>query len=439
MTDFAAYPRLFPEIKQTRVVSTTGNVVRVEFRSEVVIAVRYVLDLACDPAALTVDWTFVEGGDRDRLDRRVALHACRRRHHDRLSRGAGREGAAAGLHPAQGHRRAGRRVAAEHVRVDRARGARAVRPGRGRRKDCGRRRSAACARPTRPRSRRRCAANARGAGQGVPSSATKNSRGRVRSWPLSRGVIAERRAQLARAGERAARARLDDDAVGEPDDRRRRANQDRARDAVGLGHEVHAVVHAVDQIDVQEARRTEHDRGARRGPATRVRRGVALAEIRLHLDDARRASGPSARWRRTSTLPRSSRATVVGRARVERARAAARGRRVASVTQQAVSRSARGAPVETVEQAAEAPVRLQRREHAGGGAPVAVAIEIAGHQPVAQEEERRLRDVGEAVAPQRLELPRVIQPFDLAAVDAVLAGKPDVRAAPSSDVIFAAP
>ena len=88
VTDFAAYPRLFPEIKQTRVVSTTGHVVRVEFRSEVVIAVRYVLDLACDPAALTVDWTFVEGeivtgstgawrftpsGDGTTIDYRAAL------------------------------------------------------------------------------------------------------------------------------------------------------------------------------------------------------------------------------------------------------------------------------------------------------------------------------------------------------------------------------
>ena len=62
VTDFPAYARLFPEFKQTRVVSTTGNVVRVEFRAEVVIAVRYVLDLACDPSALTVDWTFVEIG-----------------------------------------------------------------------------------------------------------------------------------------------------------------------------------------------------------------------------------------------------------------------------------------------------------------------------------------------------------------------------------------
>ena len=61
VVDFAAYPRLFPEIKQTRIVSTNGNVVRVDFRAEAVISVRYVLDLTCDPAALKVDWTFVEG------------------------------------------------------------------------------------------------------------------------------------------------------------------------------------------------------------------------------------------------------------------------------------------------------------------------------------------------------------------------------------------
>ena len=125
VTDFPAYPRLFPEFKQARVVSTTGNVVRVEFSAEVVIAVRYVLDLACDPAALTVDWTFVEGeivtgstgagGSRPSGDGTT----------DRLPRRAGREGAVARLHPAPGHRRAGRGVAAQHVRVDRARGAQA--------------------------------------------------------------------------------------------------------------------------------------------------------------------------------------------------------------------------------------------------------------------------------------------------------------------------
>jgi ribosome-associated toxin RatA of RatAB toxin-antitoxin module len=61
VTDFEAYPRLFPEFKQARALSVNGAVRRVEFRAQVVLAVRYVLDLVCDPAALTVDWTFVEG------------------------------------------------------------------------------------------------------------------------------------------------------------------------------------------------------------------------------------------------------------------------------------------------------------------------------------------------------------------------------------------
>jgi ribosome-associated toxin RatA of RatAB toxin-antitoxin module len=66
VTDFAVYPRLFPEMKAVRVVSgaeapAAGGTVRVEFRLQIVLAVRYVLDLRCDPAARTVDWTFVEG------------------------------------------------------------------------------------------------------------------------------------------------------------------------------------------------------------------------------------------------------------------------------------------------------------------------------------------------------------------------------------------
>lgn len=61
VTDFDAYPQLFPEFKQTRTISTTGDTRRVEFRAQVVIAVRYVLDIVCDPAAPAVDWTFVEG------------------------------------------------------------------------------------------------------------------------------------------------------------------------------------------------------------------------------------------------------------------------------------------------------------------------------------------------------------------------------------------
>ena len=61
VTDFEAYPKLFPEFKAVRVLERRPTGVRVEFRAEVVLAVRYVLDLVCDPEALTVDWTFVEG------------------------------------------------------------------------------------------------------------------------------------------------------------------------------------------------------------------------------------------------------------------------------------------------------------------------------------------------------------------------------------------
>src|SRR2546427_7583887 len=61
VVDFPAYPRLFQEFKQSRVLRTEGNVSRVEFRAQVVLAVRYVLDLSCRPEALAVDWTYVEG------------------------------------------------------------------------------------------------------------------------------------------------------------------------------------------------------------------------------------------------------------------------------------------------------------------------------------------------------------------------------------------
>jgi ribosome-associated toxin RatA of RatAB toxin-antitoxin module len=67
VTDFGVYPRLFPELKSTRIISTTGRVVRVEFRAQIVMPIRYVLDLAgsgvdVPPGApLTIDWTYVEG------------------------------------------------------------------------------------------------------------------------------------------------------------------------------------------------------------------------------------------------------------------------------------------------------------------------------------------------------------------------------------------
>ena len=61
VVDFPSYPRLFPEIKEARVLSTEGQRVRAEFKGNIVVPFRYVLDLVCDEAALTVDWTTVEG------------------------------------------------------------------------------------------------------------------------------------------------------------------------------------------------------------------------------------------------------------------------------------------------------------------------------------------------------------------------------------------
>jgi ribosome-associated toxin RatA of RatAB toxin-antitoxin module len=61
VTDFEAYPRLFREMKSVRIVERDGNRVRVEFKLEMVVAIRYVLDLVCDAAATTVEWTYVEG------------------------------------------------------------------------------------------------------------------------------------------------------------------------------------------------------------------------------------------------------------------------------------------------------------------------------------------------------------------------------------------
>src|SRR5262245_37702256 len=61
VVDFGGYPRLFPEIKRARVLETDGRRVRVEFGASVLVEVRYVLDLMCDPETPSVEWTFVEG------------------------------------------------------------------------------------------------------------------------------------------------------------------------------------------------------------------------------------------------------------------------------------------------------------------------------------------------------------------------------------------
>jgi ribosome-associated toxin RatA of RatAB toxin-antitoxin module len=61
VVDFPAYPRLFPELNGARVLSSTPPVFRVEFRTQMVLPVRYVLDLTCAPEVPSVDWRFVEG------------------------------------------------------------------------------------------------------------------------------------------------------------------------------------------------------------------------------------------------------------------------------------------------------------------------------------------------------------------------------------------
>jgi ribosome-associated toxin RatA of RatAB toxin-antitoxin module len=61
VTDFPAYPRLFPDFSATAVLGTEGKHRRVEFRLQKVVPIRYVLDLVCDPDLPAVDWTFVEG------------------------------------------------------------------------------------------------------------------------------------------------------------------------------------------------------------------------------------------------------------------------------------------------------------------------------------------------------------------------------------------
>ena len=61
VTDFEAYPRLFRDMKSATIKERVGNRTRVEFRLEMVVAIRYVLDLVSDATAYTVDWTYVEG------------------------------------------------------------------------------------------------------------------------------------------------------------------------------------------------------------------------------------------------------------------------------------------------------------------------------------------------------------------------------------------
>jgi hypothetical protein len=61
VTDYACYPRIFPDFTGCKVVGGEGSVQRVEFRARVVVEVRYVLDITHDPEKLTTSWKYVEG------------------------------------------------------------------------------------------------------------------------------------------------------------------------------------------------------------------------------------------------------------------------------------------------------------------------------------------------------------------------------------------
>lgn len=61
LVDFPTYPQLFKEMKTVTVKEDAPPRKRVEFRAEVVLSIRYVLDLVCDPVTFAIDWTFVEG------------------------------------------------------------------------------------------------------------------------------------------------------------------------------------------------------------------------------------------------------------------------------------------------------------------------------------------------------------------------------------------
>lgn len=64
--------------------------------------------------------------------------------------------------------------------------------------------------------------------------------------------------------------------------------QDRGRGARGQAHHVHAEVHAVCEINISVPGRTEHHRVPRRLSAVRVRRGISLPQVRLHLGQLNR-------------------------------------------------------------------------------------------------------------------------------------------------------
>ena len=294
VTDFAAYPRLFQEMKAVHVLSTDGQ-----------------------PAA-----GGVQAGDGDRHPLRAGPGLRRRgagpwtgptsrgkSSPTRAAPGASSPRAtdaqvdyqaahhhqrpAARLRRREGDRRPGLGVVAGDVHGDRERGAR---PQAIRRCD----RRARYARVALDVEAQRLAgpvagvvdADAGRAGDWTVRGCRRSATNRplaadVRSRPLSASVTPSGAAQLAGPG---ADARIGGRRAARCGSAARMSTAPALPS--GSRDEVHAVVHAVDQVDVQVTGRAEHDRRARRGAAAGVRGEVARAEIGLDLDDAGQCGSP---------------------------------------------------------------------------------------------------------------------------------------------------
>ena len=67
--------------------------------------------------------------------------------------------------------------------------------------------------------------------------------------------------------------------------RLQRAQQNRRAIAGALCHDIHAMMHAVNQIHIRKTRRAEHDLGSFGDTFRGMRRQIMRAEIRFDLDD----------------------------------------------------------------------------------------------------------------------------------------------------------
>jgi hypothetical protein len=61
VTDYACYPRIFPEFTSVRVVSEQGATRHVEFRAKLMVDVRYTIAIVHDAEKLSTRWTFLSG------------------------------------------------------------------------------------------------------------------------------------------------------------------------------------------------------------------------------------------------------------------------------------------------------------------------------------------------------------------------------------------